>query len=206
DAIKMLVMDHGVEVDSLNGTGNTALISSARRGRMLSVAALLRSGAEVDRRDPKGLTALHHAARGLFSSEGGKYCKTMQLLIDAGADINALCMRNYTALHESCENGQVTQSILLLRCGARFDLRDIQGHTPLHLAAVKNSNDTLVSILLSCGASPYTVNYVNGSPMHDAFQLFPVVGVLSAMQILLDYGASMQIRNNAGMTARDSAV
>jgi ankyrin repeat protein len=284
DAIRMLVLVHKVDPEGVDHRGNTPLMAAVKACKVMSVASLIRVDVNINARDGTGFTALHHAAyQGGFS---GKNCKIIELLIDAGADIDTLSEGNSTPLHMSCMAGHVKQSILLLRYGAKFDLCDIRGFTPLHLSVTKNSNTTLVSILLACGASPNTVNYINGSPLHDAIKFcddpedmictlmashpdtdiwvpdnegntllhkcaslstwlmemimpsaptfqsetpivnavnnagntplhhiaitghaygVPTVGVLYAMQLLLDNGASMQMRNNMGMTTRESA-
>jgi ankyrin repeat protein len=284
DAIRLLVSKYKVDIESLDDYGCSALMVAVKRCKLLSVATLTRLGANVNLRDAKGFTALHHAAKRGSGSKynNAKHCKIIHILLDAGADINTMSMCNSTALHFSCASGHLKQSILLLRYGAIFDWKNANGFTPLHLAVTKNSNTTLVSILLAVGASPHTTNNINGSPLHDAFdfisdpesmmstmiyfasdvffskpdkegntilhkgtrckrlmetllrcerdelidlvnnvgntplhhmaitnQKYGVatnVGIIAAMQLLLDNGASMQMRNNLGMTVRDSAT
>jgi ankyrin repeat protein len=59
------------------------LIEAAQRGNVADVRAIVQSQAElINRRDPRGATALHHAA---FGGHRG----VVQALVEQGAEINA---------------------------------------------------------------------------------------------------------------------
>ena len=93
-----LLLDQGANVDIQWDFGRTALHEAAIFGRASVVELLLARGAAVDVRDLNGETALHGAAWG--ASPGGhhthvsrstweaKWDKALDLLLDAGAEVN----------------------------------------------------------------------------------------------------------------------
>ena len=93
-----LLLDRGANVDVQWDFGRTALHEAAIFGRASVVELLLARGAAVDVRDLNGETALHGAAWG--ASPGGhhthvsrstweaKWDKALDLLLDAGAEVN----------------------------------------------------------------------------------------------------------------------
>lgn len=91
---------------------------------------LLAAGCDVDIRNGSeiqgsiGETALHCAA---FWGRD----EIAMMLIDAGADVNALTERKSTPLHDAARMGNVTIAKLLLDHGAKPNARDNEGETPL---------------------------------------------------------------------------
>lgn len=68
----------GVHVDSVDRSGNTALLFAAKYGAVSSLRSLLHAGANVDRPNAKGATALYFA-----SKNGEDEC--LSILLKAGA-------------------------------------------------------------------------------------------------------------------------
>ena len=102
-----LLLDQGANVDIQWDFGRTALHEAAIFGRASVVELLLARGAAVDVRDLNGETALHGAAWG--ASPGGhhthvsrstweaKWDKALDLLLDAGAEVNLRSTRTSDA-------------------------------------------------------------------------------------------------------------
>ena len=73
------------------------------------------------------VTPLHEAC-------GQGHTATVQLLLEAGADVNARHRRGHTPLHWACEQRHPDVARLLLDAGADVNARDEAGRTPLDLA------------------------------------------------------------------------
>ena len=77
----------GVDVDVVDGDGQTPLHWAAGMGRAGVVEVLLKRGANVGARDGRGMTALHIVARGPYVSKlKGRFEAVAWLLIRRGAD------------------------------------------------------------------------------------------------------------------------
>ena len=71
------------ELDAISASGMTALTQCVLDGNLQSVKALIALGANVNKKDGQGCTALHHA-----SSEG--YIDIVKYLLKCNADVLAL--------------------------------------------------------------------------------------------------------------------
>ena len=101
----------------------------AQGGDLPGAKYLLQVGAEVDlRQDADEATALHLAAD--IGHDG-----IVELLLEAGADVDADIDDGRTALHLAAEKGYASVVERLLAAGADPNVQDGNGNTPLHLAA-----------------------------------------------------------------------
>jgi hypothetical protein len=120
-----------------------------------------------------GDTALHLAS-------AGYRVEIVKLLLKAGADPNAAANRRIASpLHYAAdgfitgpawnEKRQLATIRELLRCGAKIDLPDANGATPLH-RAVRTRCAAAVQLLLETGANPAMKNKPGSTPFHLAVQ------------------------------------
>lgn len=77
-----LLLTHGVDINAVDGNGFTPLHEAARSADLTAATYLVKRGAAISPRTKQGQTSLHLAAAGRP--------KITKLLIDAGADANAL--------------------------------------------------------------------------------------------------------------------
>ncbi len=94
------------------------LLAAAFNGDIASVKMLLKSGENIDERDPKyGSTPLIYAAQ-------AGHTDVVKLLLDNGADINAKTKLGQTALIQASLAGDADIVKLLLDRGAKLDAED----------------------------------------------------------------------------------
>ncbi len=126
----------------------TALLEACRRGKTHNeiAAALIEAGAEINSRDPYGVTPL------MFAAISGSP-KTMELLMSKGADVRAKDEDGRTALVEvlTTENEMPPEIVEeLVRAGADVNVRIYGGMTPLMIAA--GGNPRTLRALIEAGA------------------------------------------------------
>lgn len=132
------LLDAGATLEARDFVRQTPLMVAAQSGQAHVVKFLLQEmKADPNLHASEGYTALMYAAR-----KGCPACVT--LLLDAGADINAVMGGKLNALHFAAfaeKNAQETADILLKR-GIAFDAPDNIGQTPA-LSARKAKNEDL---------------------------------------------------------------
>lgn len=116
---------------------------------------------------------MHHAA---FGDEPD----AVELLANAGADLNARNKRRQTALHIAINKGHVSVVRTLLQLGCHTSLQDSEGDTPLH-DAISKEQDQMLALLLDHGADITLTNNNGFNALHHA----ALKGNPSAMKILL---------------------
>ena len=193
------------------------------------VKLFLGLGADVNARRPDPYnsyeaTPLHYAAR---------YCQIdiVKILLQQGADVNAVNSGGETPLHEATKKNATKIVDLLLQNGANVNAKDRYRFTPLYLA-VRESNIIVAELLLKNGAK---INATWNTPLHkavldndadiaelliqyganiNAFSLFNNTPLhlaatyhqLKIVQILLNNGARKDLKNRDGKTPEEVAI
>jgi ankyrin repeat protein len=173
----------GADVNAENKQGTTALLFAASSNKNQGVAtALIRAGARIDKRDFNGYTALEIAlqwndtiavAEEMLQAIGPSLTKELassalriavgnvsieprgiKLLLDAGADVNSPAPKNgYTAILDGAACGFEVVD-LLLKAGAKVNIKNSFGQTPLIIAACLTKDPRVLGALLDAGADP----------------------------------------------------
>jgi uncharacterized protein len=128
--------------DTMLTTGTTPLLRAAKAGDTVVIALLLEKGADPKLATRNGITAVM-AAAGLGTKEedtvGRKKTEkeaidSIDLCLKAGADVNSVDSRGQTAMHGAAQKGwnQIVQ--YLADHGAKLDVKDKKGLTPLDAA------------------------------------------------------------------------
>lgn len=168
----------------------TALHCAAESGKIATILLLLETGLDVDIRDRRGRTSLHCATVSGHPS-------VMQALLDRGANIDAVCHKDYTPLRYAVVWEQPIDIVrVLLANSANIEIRSSHNVTPLHDAAVMNTEDTAL-LLLEHGANVHADDIHCGTPLHFAAER----NHASIVQHLLNYGANIDAETQNGVTA-----
>nr|XP_021327074.1 ankyrin repeat and SOCS box protein 16 isoform X1 [Danio rerio] len=110
----------------------TPLHVACRRGLEEHVELYLSYGGDVMARSQEGETPLNAACAGAERpAEMGRYLRIVQNLLAAGADAQTCGRKKHTALHNACGNCCPRIVKLLLEHGARADVENCAGYTPM---------------------------------------------------------------------------
>eukprot|EP01102_Stenamoeba_stenopodia_P014281 TRINITY_DN4721_c0_g1_i2.p1 TRINITY_DN4721_c0_g1~~TRINITY_DN4721_c0_g1_i2.p1 ORF type:complete len:217 (-),score=46.52 TRINITY_DN4721_c0_g1_i2:32-682(-) len=186
-----LIEEKGVESKDDGGQTPLHIAASAFTNNMELVSLLLNKGASVNAQDKKNWTPLHYAA-------SYQHLKIVKLLLRNSADVNLTNEAGETVLHLltriPCDLkssfAKVTAKELLevlgivLAKGARINLQDTRGITPLHEASTKGSKK-IVEYLLKHGADVHAINGQGETP----YQIASLYGHKDACKVLLAHGA-----------------
>lgn len=184
DLTKMqALLQNGVNVDSANKKGRTALIEAAASGQTQAVKLLIQHGAKLNAQDEEGFTALRAA------SVAGQ-TETVRALLDNGADVNFKHKEGLTALMVAAIKGRTEVVRLLVSHGADLKAKsDPFGLDALCYASLEREGGgwrlktqglpkypETIQALLDAGASPSTCyidpNYLKNVP--GSFAILPI--------------------------------
>lgn len=134
--IRDLLISQGADVGTREGNGMTPLMNAVYQGSRDAASALIEAGADVNARKPESRwTALHYTANTTENGDRGAHDAALaRLLIENGADVNALTEAMFTPLMLTAINGRYAVTEALLEAGARTDLDDRDGNTALEWA------------------------------------------------------------------------
>ena len=153
------------------------------------VRKALSEGADINARLEKkrGRSALIAAA------EKGDQ-ELVELLLEAGADIEIATKRGRRALHRSIY-GNVDVMRVLLEADADVNAADKRGNRTLNLASYENF-PAMVERLIGAGADVNVRNERTNTPLHHAAEK----GSIDAIHLLIAAGANLQAKNKRGNT------
>ncbi len=165
-------------------TGESPLADAARRQDGAALRALLRGGADVDRPQGDGATALHWAA---YRDD----VEAVRLLLTAGAAVDPANALGVTPLWLAANNGSPAVVEALLAAGADPDRALPAGETPL-MTASRTGSAGAVRALLAHRADPHAREHAHEQTalMWAAAQGHPEV-----VRLLLASGARVEDRS-----------
>lgn len=216
------LLEKGADPKQTNAKGDTALSVASEQGHAKIVAMLLEKGLDPDEGQQRIPSFTARAVMGVKAQERntplskavqGGHLEAAKVLLENGADPNVRGFAGKTALFWAVERGYAPLANLLLEHKADPNISNTAGLTPL-MEAAKDGRTDLVRDLLAHQADlnaregddglPGTLDVSAGTGMTPL--MLATVGNHSAVvNILLQAGADVTLRNRGGQTALDIA-
>ena len=196
-AVVQALLAGGIEVNTQNNYGWTALHMAANQGRLEIVQALLATpGIQVNTPDNEGWMPLHRAAH------QGHLAAVQALIAAPGIQVNTPDNEGWMPLHRAAHQGHLAVvQALLAAPGIQVNTPDNEGLTGLHWAA-HQGHLAVVQELLTAGMQVNTPDNEGLTALHEA----AMRGHLGVVQELLAAGAQVNTPDNLGMTALHRAA
>jgi ankyrin repeat protein len=192
--VKLLLEKDGINLNSKDTEDGRTPLYATMKGHESVVRLLIKRGVNVTVADNHGVTALHLAARGVYTAilrlllGGGALIEARMTLIDGSTDRS-----RRTPLHWATIEGQIGSMAALLDAGAQVDAINAWNRTPLHLAA-RFGDDEAVKLLVERNSYLEARCDTNETPLHFAVE----ENRYSVAQILLDSGADINAKSDRG--------
>lgn len=203
-----LLLKRGANPESLGefrwgGGPATPLVAAVEGGHLETAMILWKSGANPNRRVGMAKwSALHEAVRIEHEQLVEMFLATESIVDlnisgDSRVDISRVEPLDYGLKAESHDLAKECISISA-RIAVDIESRDVQGNTPLALAAIYH-RCRVAEILLSCGANIENRNNDGNTPPLVAIR-GRKLDMVTMVKLLLEKGADFEARNNRGET------
>ena len=129
-----------VSANWANFDGQTPFLRAALSGDVTLMRLLLEHGADPNLGTNDGATPLMAAAgvnwvvAQTYSRSDKEYLEAATLCLERGNDVNAVNSQGFTAMHGAANRGFDAMIKLLAEHGAKLDVKDKQGRTPMTFA------------------------------------------------------------------------
>ncbi len=155
-----LLLKAGADINA-QARGGGSVLHFCAEGRHQQIKQLIASKMDVNQRDFRGKTALHHVLnQGAViriresRQEQESLIETVQALLKAGADVNAKGSSGETPLMELANSPMTELADIIIKAGAEVNAKDeLYGRTAL-LFALWDNQPEMAQTLLKAGADP----------------------------------------------------
>jgi ankyrin repeat protein len=175
EAVKILLDEQGVEVETTDEEGETPLMLASFYGNEEIIEFLLSKGADPFAKNKFGLTAIHNS---LLCKKDGVFLKYFSHLVEKSGDVEMLvpsqdcevllsCTLLSLACGRRCGNPYVDNVDFLIKRGADVNIALGNGITPLIIASC-GTNEKIVDLLVQAGANVNAVDDSGRNALHRA--------------------------------------
>ncbi|XP_041371501.1 putative ankyrin repeat protein RF_0381 [Gigantopelta aegis] len=184
-----LLLNYGVDIDTADTSGETALHRATINGKTDTVNCLLANGCDVDNARQDGCTAL------LLASKHG-HIEIVELLIEQKVKVDKCNYKKKGALHFAVLNGWKIIVRCLIDNGCDVDASTSGGDTALMMGCLKGHIE-IVQMLIIRKADANKKNAFGRTALHFAV----LNGWKIIVRCLLDNGCDVDVSTSGGYTA-----
>lgn len=176
-AIIKYLINHGANINSVDGYKNTPLAIAAKKKKLDTVKYLLENGANVNSKNKSGATPLI-LLNEVFDDSSQEI---LDELIKYGADINVTDRDGQTVLMAAVRQNDINRVQQFINWQADVNIANNKGYTALMIAATRNKpSDKVIILLLKNGSN---INHKN----RQGKTVLDLVTDENIRQILLKY-------------------
>ena len=227
-AVCQVLIDAGADIETKDEDGRSPLLVACNSGSLAIVKMLVKAGAGVRITDNEGDTCLTLASyfgrtetvrylvslpdvdvshkdvdgnTALLLATAEKHADVVEVLIDAGADIEATDEDGCSPLLLASKRGARDVVKMLVKAGARTCATNNRGDTCLALAAVPGRTETVRTLLCMPGVDLYQSNNTGTTSLHCAGGKTRA----DVVKVLIDAGAGIEAKDRIGRSPVHSA-
>ena len=184
------ITDLGADVNATNNENVTALMMACEKGNVDAINVLINAGADKTIKDAGGNTWIHHMLLGNCKKE------VLQAVFDLGPDFNAI-YDSFTVCMLAIRKRNTESDAMdgLMNVGAKMDSKKFV-NTWIHCAIDLDCKKEVLQSIIDLGAD---VNAANNKNVTD-LMLASEKGNVDAINVLINAGANMSIKNVVGNT------
>lgn len=190
---RMMILVANKDINGHDDEGLTPLVWAAREGETKWVQKLIEMGANADLTDEFGWTPLMQSV-----SVSPDPTQVVDLLVDAGADVNAVNVETESVLLIAAQRGHIEAVRHLIAAGANVNYEGIHswGYAPL-IASVKENHIEVVKLLVQSGAH---LDLQDKEGLSALFWSCYLPYTKDIALYLIESGASVHLKNERGET------
>jgi ankyrin repeat protein len=195
-----LLVSGGLAINDRGEQQNTTPLHCALQGSHYSMIKLLLEeyNDNVECLNSKGQTPLQYAVL----TGSAKSVQICELLIKNGANVHVKYEGNVSLLNEAVfeQSGKLCE--LLMNCGIGMDIKDDDGHNPIHAASACGA---IKSVQLFINQNKECINWCN-TRSESALMIACRLGQIEVVKLLLNNGADRLLKDVRGKTAKECII
>ena len=205
DVVITLIESGRIDIDGIDGRGETALREALHYGHTNLVLLLLEHGADPNIACADGCTLLYFYMHCIDKkiNKNDRFNILAALIASGKIDINAKNACGNTVLHEALHRGYTDLILLLLDNNVSLDatIKDSQGNTLLHYGLSHYTDITTIRAIIKNSKNVNIKDSQGNTPLHQA----AMKNDDYVAQMLLDKGADVKAKNNKNETPMEVA-
>lgn len=170
-------------INHQNADGYSALTYALKRNASDLVDLLLAKGASIDIQDKKGNSLAYHVFDSYDAKNSAAFEKHVALLKSNGISFSKKQSKGNNLLHLAVEKNEASLVEKAITMGVNINDKNLEGLTPLHLAAMKAADSALLELLIRHGADKTIMTDFEES----AFDLASENELLKKEQVNIDF-------------------